>query len=69
MIYYNWNCGNIFKKNVNNGKNWVYVVEQVLEARWTQEDRLCGLVVRVPGYTTEMYFVSCEVRTEFLYVM
>jgi hypothetical protein len=32
-------------------------------------DRLCGLVVRVPGYTTEMYYVSCEVRTEFIYVM
>jgi predicted nucleic acid-binding protein len=24
---------------------------------------------RVPGYTTEMYCVSCEVRTEFIYVM
>jgi hypothetical protein len=24
--------------------------------------RLCGLVVRVPGYGTEMYCVSCEVR-------
>jgi hypothetical protein len=22
-----------------------------------------------PGYTTEMYCVSCEVRTEFIYVM
>jgi hypothetical protein len=32
-------------------------------------DRLCGLVVRVPGYTTEMYCVCCEVRTEFIYVM
>jgi hypothetical protein len=32
-------------------------------------DRLCGLVVRVPGYTTVMYCVSCEVRTEFMYVM
>jgi hypothetical protein len=31
--------------------------------------RLCGLVVRVPGYTTEMYCVCCEVRTEFIYVM
>jgi hypothetical protein len=31
--------------------------------------RLCGLVVRVPGYTTEMYCVSCEVRTEFICVM
>jgi hypothetical protein len=28
-----------------------------------------GLVVRVPGYTTEMYCVSCEVRSEFIYVM
>jgi hypothetical protein len=32
-------------------------------------DRLCGLVFRVPGYTMEMYCVSCEVRTEFIYVM
>jgi hypothetical protein len=32
-------------------------------------DRLCGLMVRVPGYTTEMYCASCEVRTEFIYVM
>jgi hypothetical protein len=32
-------------------------------------DRLCDLVVRVPGYTTEMYCASCEVRTEFIYVM
>jgi hypothetical protein len=32
-------------------------------------DRLCGLVVRVPGYTTEMYYVSSEVRTDFIYVM
>jgi hypothetical protein len=31
--------------------------------------RLCDLVVRVPGYRTEMYCVSCEVRTEFIYVM
>jgi hypothetical protein len=32
-------------------------------------DRLCGLVVRVPGYTTEIYRDSCEVRTEFIYVV
>jgi hypothetical protein len=32
-------------------------------------DRLCGLVVRVLGYVTEVYCVSCEVRTEFIYVM
>jgi hypothetical protein len=29
-------------------------------------DCLCGLVVRVPGHITEIYCVSCEVRTEFL---
>jgi hypothetical protein len=32
-------------------------------------DHLCVLVVRVPGYRTEMYRASCEVRTEFIYVM
>jgi hypothetical protein len=29
----------------------------------------CFLMVRVPGCRTEMYCVSCEVRTEFIYVM
>jgi hypothetical protein len=29
---------------------------------------LCSLLVRVPGYRTELYCVSCEVRTEFIYV-
>jgi hypothetical protein len=29
-------------------------------------DRPCGLVVRVPGYRTEMYRDCCEVRTEFI---
>jgi hypothetical protein len=32
-------------------------------------NRLFGLVVRVPGYKTEMYCASCEVQTEFMYVM
>jgi hypothetical protein len=32
-------------------------------------DRLCGLVLRDLGYITEMYCASCEVRTEFIYVM
>jgi hypothetical protein len=32
-------------------------------------DRLCGLVVRVPGYRKEMNCVSSDVRTEFIYVM
>jgi hypothetical protein len=27
------------------------------------------LVARVSGYRTEMYCVSCEARTEFIYVM
>jgi hypothetical protein len=33
------------------------------------QDLICGLVVIVPGYRTEMYCVSCEVRTEFICVM
>jgi hypothetical protein len=36
---------------------------------WKKVDRLCGLVVRVPDYKTEMYYASCEVRTECMYVM
>jgi hypothetical protein len=32
-------------------------------------DRICGLVVKVPGYRTEMQCISCEVQTEFIYVM
>jgi hypothetical protein len=35
----------------------------------TVVDRLSSLVVRVPGYITEMYCDFCEVRTEFIYVM
>jgi hypothetical protein len=30
---------------------------------------ICGLVVKGPGYRSEMYCVPCEVRTEFIYVM
>jgi hypothetical protein len=30
---------------------------------------LCGPVVTVPGYGSEMYCVPCEVQTEFIYVM
>jgi hypothetical protein len=29
-------------------------------------DHLCGLLVRVPGYTTEMYCASCEVKIEYI---
>jgi hypothetical protein len=35
----------------------------------TCSDCLCVLMVRVPGYRTEMRCVSCEVRTEFMYIM
>jgi 3-methyladenine DNA glycosylase AlkD len=41
--------------------NFIYVM-------WKKVDRLCGLVVRVPGYKTEMYCASCEVRTEYIYI-
>jgi hypothetical protein len=40
-----------------------------LEVCWFIHDRLCGLEVRVPGHTTEMYCASCEVQTQFIYVM
>jgi hypothetical protein len=39
-----------------------------LYVTWKKVDRHCGLVVRVPGYITEMYCISCELRTEFIYV-
>jgi hypothetical protein len=41
----------------------IYILSETLS------DRLSGLVVRVPGYRTEMQCVFCEVRTEFIYVM
>jgi hypothetical protein len=37
-----------------------------LYVMWKKVDRLCGPVGRVPGYRTELYCVSCEVRTEFI---
>jgi hypothetical protein len=43
--------------------------EKLVSTYVMSQDRLCGLVVRVPGYTMEMYCISCEVRTEFIYVM
>jgi hypothetical protein len=44
-------------------------IRNILNSPTFSSDRLCDLVVRVPGYTTEMYCASCEVRTEFIYVM
>jgi hypothetical protein len=51
----------------NNKEREKYIFASV----FTLPDRLCGLVVRVPGYTTEMYCDSCKVRIEFIheYVM
>jgi hypothetical protein len=34
--------------------------------REPDEDGIYGLVVRVPGYRTVLFGVSCEVRTEFI---
>jgi hypothetical protein len=45
------------------------VVDLVVIIAFGEEYRLCGPVVRVPGYRKYMYCVSCEVRTEFIYVM
>jgi hypothetical protein len=42
---------------------------QLFAFKFLVKDRLCGLLLRVPGYRTEMYCVSCEVRTDFTYVM
>jgi hypothetical protein len=39
------------------------------EEQCGNNDRLCGLVVRVPGCRTEMCCASCEVRTEFIYLI
>jgi hypothetical protein len=49
--------------------NSPFVIVTLLSLPHFVSDRLCGLVVRVPGYITEMYCASCEVRTEFIYVM
>jgi hypothetical protein len=42
---------------------WPYILRRHIYI-YIYIDRLCGLVVRVLGYTTEMYCASCEVRTE-----
>jgi hypothetical protein len=46
------------------------VQTEFIYVMWKKLDRLCGLVVWVSGYRTEMYCVSCKVQTEFIvYVM
>jgi hypothetical protein len=49
-------------------KKCVGVMSESLNATSQYSLRLCGLAVRVLGYRREMYCVSCEVRTEFIYV-
>jgi hypothetical protein len=54
---------------MNRRITYIIIMKKPRTIRWAghvdQVDRLCGLVVRVPGYTTEMYCASCEVRTEY----
>jgi hypothetical protein len=45
-----------------------YELNLYIYVMYKKVDRLCGLVVRVLGCTTEMYCVSCEVRTEFIHL-
>jgi hypothetical protein len=45
----------------------LYEIRPYLQTLFFSEvDRLHGQVVRVPGCRTEVYCVSCEVRTEFI---
>jgi hypothetical protein len=44
--------------------NYTCYVEESRPPLWSS-----GQSSRVPGNTTEMYCASCEVRTEFIYVM
>jgi hypothetical protein len=48
-----WNVFQTYKSLFRSEKN---IIRCLL-----QKDRLCGLVVGVPGYTTEMYCASCIV--------
>jgi hypothetical protein len=42
-------------------------LSRITEERAVQYGGNTCLVVRVPGYRTEMYCVSCELRTEFMF--
>jgi hypothetical protein len=44
-----------------------YILFEITECN--SVDHPCGLVVRAPGYRTEMYCASYEVRSECIYVM
>jgi hypothetical protein len=53
----------------SSGQSSCEVRTEFIKVMYKNVDGLCGLVVRVPAYWTEMYCVSCEVLTEFIYVM
>jgi hypothetical protein len=57
------------KKKGNRNEYGEEGMDYILPVAVSTNDRLCGLVVRAPGYRTEMYCASCEIRTEFIYVM
>jgi hypothetical protein len=52
------------ENNLNKGPHWIWENNLKLGTGQSKYDRLCGLVIRVPGYRAEMYCDSCEVRTE-----
>jgi hypothetical protein len=60
----------LFQSQVLYGSNGKTIMKHKLKVKvmYNEVDRLCGLVVRDPGYGTEMYCVSCEVQTE-LYML
>jgi hypothetical protein len=61
MLLYRWQRQNSLRRTVDCTNRNLRSYCKVLY-------RLCGLVVRVPCYRTEMYCVSCEVRMN-LYVL
>jgi hypothetical protein len=72
---FNQNIGNATRQHCATSWNTVTFISSVglmptkLIAPFVDLHRLCGLVVRVPGSRTEMYCVSCEVRTLFIYIL
>jgi hypothetical protein len=65
-----WKDNNLWALRKSLQKEWEHWQKyQIIICRNTSKGSLCGLVVRVCGYRTEMYCVSCEVWTEFIYVM
>jgi hypothetical protein len=68
LVYYNAFRHSSRCTSTEGGENHINVPSDIFPVK-AKFDRLCGLVVRVPGYTTDMYCASCEVRTKIMYVM